>query len=318
MGLAPFVVDEGLALVLVGNEAATHGAGLVQRATGIHLQAVVIPGTGLAGDGHGRGVLAAFAYQVDRAAGASGALKQAGRTAQHFHAIKENQVLCGPVTQRIGVAWDRHTVVLPVIDLEATRGHDQAFANALNADQAGGLVDRILEIDQVLVVHLFAGHDGDRLRNFLEGMGALADGHRFGRVGTRAFGGGVGAVFDDVGRAQLQRSGVGRGRLDAEVALFGHSQLQAAAVQRLLHGFFRGQLADDRRCLFALYQRRLQRDDVPALAGDGIQRTGEWAGGQVEGQGLRLRQGRAGQGCQGNGDGKRVGPRVEHSILLKV
>ncbi|MNF55878.1 hypothetical protein D3C84_373530 [compost metagenome] len=118
VGLAPFVVDERVTLVFVGDETPTNGAGLVQGPAGVQLQAVVIPGTGLAGDRHGRGVLAALAHQVDRAAGAAGALQQAGGAAQHFHAIEEDQVLGGPVTQRVGVARDRHAVVLPVIDLE--------------------------------------------------------------------------------------------------------------------------------------------------------------------------------------------------------
>ncbi|MNF55877.1 hypothetical protein D3C84_373520 [compost metagenome] len=136
---------------------------------------------------------------------------------------------------------------------------------------------------------MLAGHDGDRLRDFLEGVGALANGHRPGGVGARAFGGGVVAVFDDIGRAQLQRSAVGGGWLDAEVALGGHPQLQAAACQRPLHGFFSGHLALHRRCLLALHERRLQRDDLSALAGNGIEGTGERAGGQIEWQGLRLR-----------------------------
>ncbi|MNY48467.1 hypothetical protein D3C86_1838040 [compost metagenome] len=99
VGLAPLVIDEGITLVFVGHDASAHGAGLVQRAAGIQLQAVVIPRASLAGDGHGRCVLAALAHQIDGAARAAGALQQSGSTAQHFHAIKEDQVLRRPVTQ---------------------------------------------------------------------------------------------------------------------------------------------------------------------------------------------------------------------------
>ena len=166
-----------MAVVLVGNQASTHGSSLVQRPAGVQLQTVVIPGAGLAGEGHGRCALAAFAHQVDRTARAAGALQQTGRAPQHFHAIKEDQVLRGPVAQRVSVARDRHAVVLPVIDLETARAQNHASADALGTDQTGGLVGRVLEIDDILIVHLLAGHHRDRLRNFLEGVGALADGH---------------------------------------------------------------------------------------------------------------------------------------------
>ncbi|MCY1314323.1 hypothetical protein D9M70_649490 [compost metagenome] len=51
------------------------------------------------------------------------------------------------------------------------------MADALQADDAGGLVDGVLEADQVLVIHLLARHHGDRLGNFLEGVSPLANGH---------------------------------------------------------------------------------------------------------------------------------------------
>ncbi|MNF67025.1 hypothetical protein D3C84_488290 [compost metagenome] len=42
-GLVPFGIDERVAVVLVGNEAPAHGAGLVQRPAGVQLQTVVVP-----------------------------------------------------------------------------------------------------------------------------------------------------------------------------------------------------------------------------------------------------------------------------------
>ncbi|MCY1430437.1 hypothetical protein D9M71_463860 [compost metagenome] len=74
VGLAPFVVDERIALVFIGDKPSAHGPGVVKRAAGIQLQAIVIPAAGLAGEGHGRGALAALAHQVDRATRAAGAL----------------------------------------------------------------------------------------------------------------------------------------------------------------------------------------------------------------------------------------------------
>ncbi|MNF67026.1 hypothetical protein D3C84_488300 [compost metagenome] len=150
-------------------------------------------------------------------------MQQTGCATQNFHAIEEDHVLRGPVAQRIGVARNRHAVVLPVIDLETARAEDQAPANALGPDQAGGLVGRILEIDNVLIVHLLAGYHRDRLRNFLEGVSAFADGHCPCGIGTRAFGRGVGAAFNDVGDTQLQCRAALRGRFNAEVALIRHA-----------------------------------------------------------------------------------------------
>ncbi|MNN90369.1 hypothetical protein D3C81_2083050 [compost metagenome] len=63
-------------------------------------------------------MLATLAHQVDGATEAASALQQAGRAAHDFQAVEEDQVLGRPVAQRIVVTQDRHTIVLPIVDLE--------------------------------------------------------------------------------------------------------------------------------------------------------------------------------------------------------
>ncbi|MNM70501.1 hypothetical protein D3C81_821300 [compost metagenome] len=180
--LAPLVVDETVALILVGNDPAAHPTVGGQRAASVQLQAIVVPGAGLAGDGDGWGGLATLAHQVDRAAGAAGALQQARGAAQYLDTVEEHQVLGRPVTQRVVVARDRHAVVLPVVDLEAARSHHHAWPDALRADDPGGVVERVLQVCDALVVQLFTGNHRHRLRDFLEAVRAFAKGYRAGCV----------------------------------------------------------------------------------------------------------------------------------------
>ncbi|MNM57351.1 hypothetical protein D3C81_685490 [compost metagenome] len=271
MRLAPLVVDEAVALVLVGDDAPADPAIVGQRAASVQLQAIVVPGAGLAGEGDGGSGLAAFAHQVDRTARAAGALQQAGSAAQDFHTVEEHQVLGRPVAQRIVVARDRHTVVLPVVDLETARGHHHARADALGADDPGGVVERLLQVGDALVIQLLAGDHRHRLRGFLEGMRAFAEGDRTGGIRAAAFAGGIQVVVGNAGAAQLQHIARLAGRGHAEVAAAGDPQLQAAAGQGGLHGLLGAHLADHGGRLLAAYQCGFQGDDGAALAGNAVE-----------------------------------------------
>ena len=311
-------VIEILAGLLGHDRPATQGAGFVQRAAGIDLPAVVVPGAGRQRQLCVRGGFAALAHKIHPACRAAGAFHHPGCAAQNFDAVIDRHIAVEAVGLYIAAAdvqW--HAVVL-VLAAHAKAAGVEVFAahgRVVDGDPRG-FFHHLFNGVEVLVVEHFAGDDGDRLRGLLERVRTLADGHRLRSVGTRAFGSGVEAALGHMGGTQLQRSAGLRGRLNAEIALPGDAQLQAAAAQSRVHRLFGGHQANYRRGLLALHQHGLQRDNPAALAGNGIQAVGQRAGGQVEA--YILGQGRAGQGCQGNGDAKGVGPRVEHSILLIV
>ncbi|MNO79887.1 hypothetical protein D3C76_710710 [compost metagenome] len=313
MVFAPDIVDEAVALVLVSDKPPAHTAVGRQRAAGIQLQAIVVPGASFACQRNGRRRLATLAHQVDCATWAAGALQQARSTAQHFHPVEEHQVLGCPVAQRIVVSRNRHTVVLPVINLKATRGHDHARANALRADNARGVVKRVLQVGDALVIQLLARDDGDRLGNLLEGVRAFAQGHRAGGIRPGAFAGCVHIVVGDAGAAQLHDVAAQVAGRHTEMALGGNPQLQAATGQRSLHGLLGTHLADHGRCLLAAHQCWLQRDDVAALAGDAVERVRQAGGWQVEHLGLRL--GKHVEAGQGSDQGQGAGQGVVHGLL---
>ena len=62
-------------------------------------------------------------------------------------------------------------VVMKLFDRNGPNGwYSQAWIS--RADQSGGIVSRVLEICQTLIVQLLAGHYRDRLRDFHEAVTA--------------------------------------------------------------------------------------------------------------------------------------------------
>ncbi len=281
-GLVPaaHIVDERVAVVVADHGTATQGAALVQRTAGVQLHAVAVPGAGLAGQADGGLLLAALAHEVQRPARAVAALQQRRRAAQHFGAVVETQVLGQVAAQGIGVARDRHAIVLDGVDAEAAGKDEQARAGRLGGGQAGGAVDQVGDGFGVLVIHLLAGHHRHRLRDVLQALHALAQGHRARGIGVAALGGGVERTGTDGGGAQVQSVGAGAGE-DQHVAL---EVVADAAVPPQQP---RQCLVDAHTALDRAAAQAFQVDGVVdhlgvALLAELLQRLAQWLRGDVE------------------------------------
>ena len=214
--VAGFVVAEAVGVAVRADDAAAQGAAVVQGAGSIELHAIVIPTAGRASDRHLRRSGGALAHEVDRRRRVAGAGDQAGRAADHFDPVEHRQVglhAVGVARVGAGQAIEHH-----VVDVEAARAVGlPAGAAGLAEEQAGGVLDHIVDAGHGLVVHALAGDHGHGLRGFAHGQRQLGGcGHSTGGVGLGAFGGLAECLAADLGGAQFKRCrglfGIGRQR----------------------------------------------------------------------------------------------------------
>ncbi|MNZ80782.1 hypothetical protein D3C78_994280 [compost metagenome] len=190
---------------------APHGAGIIQRATGIDLPTVVVPGTAREAEfglGHG---LAAFAHEIDATGGAARALHHPGGAAQDFDTVVIGHVAAETVGLDIAVAHvQRNAVVLILAGHPEPTGIEILAAHGRVVDgDAGGLFHHLIDGVEVLVIEHLAGDHRHRLRRFAQGMLALADGHRARRVGATVLGGRPEHLSLDAGGSQFHDRTVG-------------------------------------------------------------------------------------------------------------
>ena len=204
--LATGIVIEVMLALLGDHRTATQRSGLVQRAAGIDLASVVVPGSAGQAQLGLRGTLPALAHKVDATGGAARALHHPGCPAQHLDPIVVGHVTAETVGLDIGVAHvQRHTVVLILPGHAKAPGVEVLAAHGRVIDgDARGLFHDLVDGGEILVVEHLAGDHGHRLRGFPERMSALGDGHRTGGVRTAAFGRRPERLGIDVGRRQLQ------------------------------------------------------------------------------------------------------------------
>ncbi|MNI85929.1 hypothetical protein D3C73_1429700 [compost metagenome] len=110
---------------MADNGACTQGALGVQRTAGVQLQAVAVPGAGLASEADSGLFLTTLAHQVHRPARAVATLQQRGRAPQHFDAVVETQIFGQIAAQRVSIARYRHAIVLQRVDAEAAGVDEQ-------------------------------------------------------------------------------------------------------------------------------------------------------------------------------------------------
>ncbi|MNN38182.1 hypothetical protein D3C81_1521660 [compost metagenome] len=159
------VIDPGVLVLVVDHQAGAHRAFVVQRAGDVNAGAVAIPAAGLGGEGNLRLEGRALADQVDGRRWGAHAVDQAGGAAYHFDAVVGRGALQVVAEQRRG----GHAVDGEVADLEAARPELLGVGAEAGADHgdAGGGLQGVADVVELLVVEALAGQHGDRLRGFL-------------------------------------------------------------------------------------------------------------------------------------------------------
>ncbi|MNH12238.1 hypothetical protein D3C79_717730 [compost metagenome] len=162
-------VHEGIVELLGRDHAPAQVAGRRQRPGDVRFQALEIPGAdtalhiGLELAGR------ALADHVDHAAGVARAGHQPGGAAHHFHPVVDGHVEQG-AGHGAGLVFlvSGDAVELVGVDGAAARIDVEALAAILGHGHAGGLVEHIGHVAQLLVIHALAGDDADRLRRFAD------------------------------------------------------------------------------------------------------------------------------------------------------
>ncbi|MCY1291625.1 hypothetical protein D9M70_408210 [compost metagenome] len=199
------VVHEGLAVLIGGDEAAAHVALRGQRAADVEFAAVGVPAAGAGGDVAGKLPGRALAHQVHGRGRAAEAAEQAGGALEDFHAVVDDHV--GLVDAIAEAERRRNAIDLEVVDLETAGLEAGATAVELVDGDAGRLRQDVADAGQVLVIHLLAGDDADRLRSLARRQRQLGGGtRRAGGVGTGALGSLAEAVVGDGRGHQLYSS----------------------------------------------------------------------------------------------------------------
>ncbi|MNM71080.1 hypothetical protein D3C81_827330 [compost metagenome] len=191
--VAPGAITVAVGIVVVGHRSTTDVALIGQRAGYVHLAAIVVPGASPQFRAQSKVARRALANQVDGRRGVAGALHQAIGTAHNFNPVVDGHVrrghdVHGVVFRDVG----RNAVVLQVVDLEAARVVGGAIGAELGQGDPGDSAGNVVEVLDVLVVHLLAGHNGHRLRRLAQAHGHFGGGGAdTGGVGAGAFGGGA-------------------------------------------------------------------------------------------------------------------------------
>ncbi len=312
-GAALRFVVEVVTVVVAGHAAGAQGAGLVQRRAGVDVGAVVVPRAAAGQHLHlGLGERA-LAHQVDGRAGRAGALQQARGAADDFHAVQRHGL--GGEAVGLGVVERAvHAVELIAVHAKTARIHVAAAHRALVERHTGAVGQHVVQRVGVLVVHALARDHADRLRNFLERLAALADGHHAARVAARALGD---RIVGHAGHGHRRQRGHPRRvlrhapQLIAFAVGVGHC-LQARARKQPGKSLLGRVPARQSLRPHAARQRwRGRHRDLGSnakLTQRHVQRGGcDGEGNLAGGRGLRPRRGRGGQrgGCrQGKVDGK--------------
>ncbi|MNN30446.1 hypothetical protein D3C81_1440950 [compost metagenome] len=163
-------VVEVLAVLPGDHQPATQAAGRVQRAAGVELGAVVVPGACRKADAGSGLFLSALADEVDATGGAAGALEHAGGTAQHFDAVVVGHVAGKTVGLHVvATEVQRHTVVLVLAGKHETARVEvfTAHGRVMHGDPRGFL-HHLFEGGEVLLVHHLAGDHRHRLRRLAQ------------------------------------------------------------------------------------------------------------------------------------------------------
>ncbi len=227
-------VDVALAVGLRGDETAPYMTAFRKFPRHIQLGAVAVPGAGLYGQLALRLQGRLLADQVHGGAGVTGAGHQPGRAAHHLDPVIDGHV--GEVVAKAVAVGTVDAVDLDVVDLQATHvdlvGVAASWPHAVHY-HAGGLLEHLGHVGEILVLDLLAGDHADRLRRFAHRQ--VQAGRRAGRTGGVAAGafGGVARLRTDHGSLiQLQRSTLTAA--NQHVALVsGALYLQATALQQL-------------------------------------------------------------------------------------
>ncbi|MCY1408774.1 hypothetical protein D9M71_241030 [compost metagenome] len=199
-------VDIGLVVLVGAHQAATNVAAFGQRAAGVELGTLVVPGAALDREAGLRNVGRALAHHVHGRAGGTDAVGQARGALDDFD----------PVIQRHVVTLHGRAVVtveqLYAVDLEVFHGKTARIDDAAVRATVAALVDgqprrlpyHFGQVGDVLVVHALARDHADRLRRFPNRQGQAGGGAGGAcGVGACAFGGGAQALFVEVGWGQL-------------------------------------------------------------------------------------------------------------------
>ena len=317
--------------------AAAHRAGFVERTADVDLATVLVPRAGRQ-QARDRGLgQRPLAHQVHGAGRRARSLQHAGGTAEHLDAVVHREV---ELAQVLDAVVERQAVVLHLGGIAARLeiGGAVAVGNGRDAD---GLAQRVLDRGHVLVVHLLARDDRDRIRHVLPRRGRLAGhGHGAGGIGAAAFGERVALAargHHHGGQAAVARCrGTVGGRLaQAIVAGRDRHRLEAAAGQQAPQALLDALAAFEAGRTQALGQRGIEGQRDAVRAREAVERLAQWpgrdrlAGGRVGalGDGGRQRGGeRRGEGDGGEamarseggrhgGSGRQVGEKVLLSDL---
>ncbi|MCY1351487.1 hypothetical protein D9M69_377540 [compost metagenome] len=289
-------IDVRLVVLVDTDQAAAQRAIVVQRAGNVRLGTGIVPTADVLLE---RGLELGgrpLADHVQSGAGGAHAVGQAGGAADDLHAVVQRHV--SALGDRFVVAIQAlHAIDLVVLHHEAA-GVDQAGVGAgvtaLVDVQAGGLLDHVHQLREVLVLHTLPGDHADRLRRFADRQRQLGGGGgRAAGVGAGALGGGAEADAVDAGGAEFH--GIAAGPADDQrvAALL---VAQAAAGEQAGERFQGFQLAADRRGAQALDQAAVDGDGQAGGFAELAQRGAQRLGRQVEVQ-------RCGQGMAGEGEG---------------
>lgn len=279
-------VVELLAVLRRGHGAAAQRAGGVERAADVGGAAQVLPAAGAQRDAglvfRGR----PLAHQVDRRRRRAGAGGQPGGAAHHLDPVVDVERVVVGIEGAVGAGAGRQAVDQQVGDGKAAGEEAARFAAVVTLlhDQAGDVVDRVVEAEQILLLDLAPAEDADRLRRLARRQAQFGRrAHRAGGVGAAVFGGPAEAAGGHRHRRQGRLAGAGRWQAaQAVLAAAVAHRFQAAAGEQSAQALGDAVLAAQAGALPAAGQFGIDRDLDAGLAAEAAQGLVEAAGGDVE------------------------------------
>ncbi|MND86746.1 hypothetical protein D3C80_787260 [compost metagenome] len=268
-GLALVVIKERV-LVLIGrHRPATHIGAVGQRAADVQFAAVVVPAAGAKGEVAlelGGGLLA---HQVDGGAQGACASQQSGSALEHFDAVVDGHVAEAVAGRVTDVARGRgNAVVLEVVDGKAARVVAVALGVIGRDGDARGVAHHVVDVVEAEVIHVLAGHHGDRLRRLARGQyQSCGGGNGAGGVGAALFGDGTQLVAGDLGGAEVDRTRLAHFPYQAVTPVRFLDHRQALAGEQGAQALLDPILAMQAFAALALGQRRVKRQHHSRLGG---------------------------------------------------